>query len=82
MCIRAAGTMTKFKRSYYADEWTHKCFNSKDVGFDLAANILKLLDPTAENNEENSANEKDDMLIPLYKSPKKIYARLPGKIKF
>lgn len=30
--IRAAGTVTKYKRKYYADQWVHSNFNSKEVG--------------------------------------------------
>jgi hypothetical protein len=32
VCIRGAGPMTKFQRRYHADQWTHACFNSKEVG--------------------------------------------------
>ncbi len=30
--IYAGGPLTKFKRGYYRDDWTHACFNSKEVG--------------------------------------------------
>jgi len=30
--IYAGGSLTKFKRGYYRDDWTHACFNSKEVG--------------------------------------------------
>lgn len=32
VAIRAAGPLTKFQRRYHADQWTHACFNSKEVG--------------------------------------------------
>lgn len=79
-CIRSAGTMTKYKRSYYVDGWTHKCFNSKDVGFDLALKMLEQFDPTITNIEERT--EAQELLIPLYKSPKKVYGILPGGLHY
>ncbi|KAK2147282.1 hypothetical protein LSH36_561g01009 [Paralvinella palmiformis] len=35
VAIRGAGPITKFQRSYHADEWTHANFNSKEVGMQL-----------------------------------------------
>lgn len=32
VAIRAAGPLTKFQRSYHADQWTHANFNSKEIG--------------------------------------------------
>ncbi len=32
LLIYAGGPLTKFKRGYYRDDWTHACFNSKEVG--------------------------------------------------
>lgn len=83
-CIRAGGTLTKFKRSYFVDEWNHSCFNSKEVGKDLAQKMLNLLDPTADGSDEHV--ERDDGeprvqkpdLITLYKNAKKVYGVLPG----
>ena len=85
-CIRSGGTLTKFKRSYYVDEWNHSCFNSKEVGQDMANKLLNILDPTvAYSNSEESMDDEDPeikamkpALIPLYKSPKKVYGVLPG----
>ena len=75
-CIRAAGKMAKYKRSYYVENWSHGCFNQKEVGVDLAINILKLVDPTIVSYENDdglsesarlSANEPSDkVLISLY----------------
>jgi len=36
--IYAGGPLTKFKRGYYRDDWTHACFNSKEVG-----NMVRLI---------------------------------------
>jgi hypothetical protein len=79
-CIRAAGTVTKFKRSYHVDPWTHECFNSKEVGKDLANKLLQLLDPTAvkDDNDDLQFDNKENPLIQLYKRPKIVYAQLPG----
>ena len=87
-CIRAAGKMTKYKRSYYVENWSHGCFNQKEVGADLAFNILKLVDSTLATDEnldepesarlaKNEPSEK--VLISLYKKPIISYAILPGK---
>ena len=41
IAIRAAGPVTKYKRSYHADEWTHAVFNSKEVGLQVERNTLQ-----------------------------------------
>ncbi len=77
--------MTKYKRSYYVDNWSHGCFNQKEVGVDLANNILKLVDPTLSSDEkeeeiESAANDPSEKcLISLYKKPLMTYAILPGE---
>jgi len=88
-CIRAAGKLSKYKRSYYVDSWSHNCFNQKEIGTDLAYRMLKLVDPTL--FEEQDPNEKTDsariasiepddkVLIELYKKPIISFALLPGK---
>jgi len=40
VAIRGAGPITKFQRSYHADEWTHANFNSKEVGMQVRASVL------------------------------------------
>uniref|UniRef100_A0A7M4EU95 Cilia and flagella associated protein 61 n=1 Tax=Crocodylus porosus TaxID=8502 RepID=A0A7M4EU95_CROPO len=74
--IRAAGPLTKFSNIYYANEWTHSNFSSKEIGFQLAASILNLFDPTLEPVSE----PPDDMdrLIPMYKGCKIQGGVLPG----
>ncbi|KFV57465.1 Uncharacterized protein C20orf26, partial [Gavia stellata] len=63
--VRAAGPLTKYSRSYYVDEWTHSNFNSKEIGFQLAASMLNLFDPTPK--PFSKPPEGTDRLIPLYK---------------
>ncbi len=80
--------MTKYKRTYFVDNWSNTCFNQKEIGVDLANKILKLVDPTLHNNDQNDEisesagndpNEK--VLITLYKKPLINYAILPGQSK-
>ncbi|KAG9347391.1 hypothetical protein JZ751_004958, partial [Albula glossodonta] len=66
--IRAAGPLTKFARSYHADQWSHASFNSKEVGTELARALLPFFDPTLESETNPSATE--DQLIPLYSQAK------------
>ncbi|XP_021247902.1 cilia- and flagella-associated protein 61 isoform X5 [Numida meleagris] len=66
--IRAAGPLTKYSRKYYADEWTHSNFNSKEIGFELAASMLSLFDPTSQ--PLTKPPEGMDNLIPMYKGCK------------
>lgn len=68
VAIRAAGPLTKFSNIFYANEWTHSNFNSKEVGFQLAASMLNLFDPTLEPVFEPP--EDMDRLIPIYKGCK------------
>ncbi|XP_078590142.1 cilia- and flagella-associated protein 61-like isoform X1 [Branchiostoma floridae x Branchiostoma japonicum] len=79
-CIRAAGPLTKFARRYHADQWTHANFFSKEVGFQLAANMLHLFDPTLEN--ELPPTPEMDQLIPMYDSAKIQAAVLPGGVNY
>ncbi|KAK7103337.1 cilia- and flagella-associated protein 61-like [Littorina saxatilis] len=74
--IRGAGPLTKFKRRYHADQWTHACFNSKEVGIALAAEMLRLFDPTLE--AQPAPPEETLNLIPIYRSPRILGALLPG----
>uniref|UniRef100_A0A8C8S1I2 Cilia and flagella associated protein 61 n=1 Tax=Pelusios castaneus TaxID=367368 RepID=A0A8C8S1I2_9SAUR len=74
--IRAAGPLTKFSNIYYANEWAHSNFSSKEVGFQLAAAMLNLFDPTLEPVSEPP--EDMDRLIPMYKGCKIQGGILPG----
>lgn len=88
-CIRAAGRMTKYKRSYYVDTWSNACFNQKEIGADLASKILKLVDATLSTDEPDdeatesarlaSNDPSEKVLITLYKRPLITFAILPGK---
>ncbi|XP_035176848.1 cilia- and flagella-associated protein 61 isoform X5 [Oxyura jamaicensis] len=66
--IRAAGSLTKYSRKYYADEWTHSNFNSKEIGFELATSMLNLFNPTLK--PFSKPPEGMDNLIPMYKGCK------------
>lgn len=66
--IKAAGPLTKYSRRYYVDEWTHSNFSSKEIGFELAASMLSLLDLTPQPS--SVALEGTDRLIPTYKGCK------------
>ncbi|NXI34993.1 CFA61 protein, partial [Galbula dea] len=74
--IRAAGPLTKYSRRYYADEWTHSNFNSKEIGFELAASMLDLFDPSLK--PFSKPPEGTDKLIPMYKGCKVKGGVLPG----
>ncbi|NXU43844.1 CFA61 protein, partial [Drymodes brunneopygia] len=63
--IRAAGPLTKYSRRYYRDELTHSNFNSKEIGFELAASMLSLFDPALQPSSEQP--EGSDRLIPIYR---------------
>jgi hypothetical protein len=88
-CIRAAGRMTKYKRAYYVDDWSHSCFNQKEIGVDLAYKMLKLVDPILISNEDEdertdshrvATNDPDEkVLIEQYRKPIVNYGILPGK---
>ncbi|XP_048391580.1 cilia- and flagella-associated protein 61 isoform X2 [Stegostoma tigrinum] len=74
--IRAAGSLTKYSRRYFADQWSHENFNSKEIGFQLAALMLHLFDPTLEQVTKPPAEL--DKLLPTYTGCKAIGGILPG----
>ncbi|XP_041660882.1 cilia- and flagella-associated protein 61 [Cheilinus undulatus] len=74
--IFGAGPLTKFSRCYYADEWSHANFSSKEVGQELAATLLRLFDPTLESADQPELEE--DRLVPIYNQAKIQGGRLPG----
>ncbi|XP_037989689.1 cilia- and flagella-associated protein 61 isoform X2 [Motacilla alba alba] len=74
--IRAAGPLTKFSRRYYRDELTHSNFNSKEIGFELAASMLSLFDSTPQPSSE--LPEGLDRLVPIYSRCKVQGGVLPG----
>ncbi|KAK5879647.1 hypothetical protein CesoFtcFv8_022744 [Champsocephalus esox] len=78
--ISAAGPLTKFSRSYYSDEWSNANFNSKEVGRDLAAMLLRLFDPTLEPATETPP--ETERLVPLYGQAKIQGGKLPGGFHF
>ncbi|XP_053783332.1 cilia- and flagella-associated protein 61 isoform X5 [Desmodus rotundus] len=80
IAIRAAGSLTKFSNRYYSNEWTHSSFSSKEVGFQLAAAMLNLFDPTLEPVTEPPADL--DQLIPMYKGAKIQGGILPGSYHY
>uniref|UniRef100_H3CZE4 Cilia and flagella associated protein 61 n=1 Tax=Tetraodon nigroviridis TaxID=99883 RepID=H3CZE4_TETNG len=73
--IFGAGPLTKFSLRYHSDEWSHANFSSKEVGGELAAAMLPLLDPTAEGAELPPELER---LVPLYHQAKIQGGKLPG----
>uniref|UniRef100_A0A8B9KE83 Cilia- and flagella-associated protein 61 N-terminal domain-containing protein n=1 Tax=Astyanax mexicanus TaxID=7994 RepID=A0A8B9KE83_ASTMX len=74
--IRAAGPLTKYSRRYYADQWSHTDFNSKEVGQELVSVLLPFFDPTLET--PNNPAPAEDRLIPIHTQPKIRGGRLPG----
>eukprot|EP00069_Balaena_mysticetus_P007222 bmy_05350T0 len=80
IAIRAAGSLTKFSNRYYSNEWTHSNFNSKEIGFQLAAAMLNLFDPTLEPVTEPPADL--DRLIPMYRGAKIKGGILPGSYHY
>lgn len=74
--VRAAGSLTKFRRKYHCEPWSHANFNSKEVGIALASEMLRLFDPTLDPQTEPP--EEPLNLIPIYRSPKVVCAFLPG----
>ncbi|PAA87940.1 hypothetical protein BOX15_Mlig002838g2, partial [Macrostomum lignano] len=77
VAIRAAGPVTKFQRAYHADNWSHASFNSKIVGEQLAHALLRLFDPTLDQDTEPPPEPAK--LIPQFgHTPKLSGARLPG----
>nr|XP_019568090.1 PREDICTED: cilia- and flagella-associated protein 61 [Rhinolophus sinicus] len=80
IAIRAAGSLTKFSNRYYSNEWSHSSFSSKEIGFQLAAAMLNLFDPTLEPVTEPPADL--DRLIPMYKGAKIQGGILPGSYHY
>ncbi|XP_052270971.1 cilia- and flagella-associated protein 61-like [Dreissena polymorpha] len=80
VCIRGAGPITKFQRKYHAEKWSHANFNSKEVGIHLATEMLRLFDPTLD--QQSGPQEEQLNLIPIYRNPKIQGALLPGNFRY
>ncbi|KAM5245532.1 cilia- and flagella-associated protein 61 [Ctenodactylus gundi] len=80
VAIRAAGPLTKFSNRYCSNNWTHSNFSSKEIGFQLAAAMLILFDPTLEQAAEPPADL--DRLIPMYRGAKIRGGILPGSYHY
>ncbi|XP_030854264.1 cilia- and flagella-associated protein 61 [Strongylocentrotus purpuratus] len=80
LSIRAAGPLTKFQRKYHAEQWTHANFNPKEVGRSLASTMLRLFDPTIENDV--APPPEPHCLIPLYQGAKVQGGVLPGGLHY
>lgn len=74
--VRGAGTITKYQRKYHAEQWSHANFNSKEVGVHLATEMLRLFDPTLD--QQTAPPEESLNLIPIYRNPKIQGGILPG----
>ncbi|CAF4267225.1 unnamed protein product, partial [Adineta steineri] len=77
--IYAGGSLTKFKRGYYRDDWSHTCFNSKQVGTMLANELFTQYDPIFTPPKTPSGKHP---LIPLYNKSKRVSAVLPGNLHY
>ncbi|NWW42981.1 CFA61 protein, partial [Pedionomus torquatus] len=73
--IRAAGPLTKYSKRYVG-EWTHSNCSSKEIGFELAASMLNLFDPTPKPFSEPP--ESTERLLPVYNNCKIKGGVLPG----
>ncbi|KAM9798283.1 cilia- and flagella-associated protein 61 [Neosynchiropus ocellatus] len=78
--IFAAGTLTKFSRCYYTEEWSHASFNSKEVGQALAGAVLPRFDATVEPSDPSA--DEPERLVPIYGQPKITGGKLPGGFHF
>uniref|UniRef100_UPI00358F2852 cilia- and flagella-associated protein 61 n=1 Tax=Myxine glutinosa TaxID=7769 RepID=UPI00358F2852 len=74
--VWAAGPLTTYARRYHAGQWNHRCYSSRELGFQLATTLLPLLDPTLELPEDLSPEM--DCLLPVYSAPKVKGGVLPG----
>lgn len=74
--ILSAGSMTKYE-SRYLTEWSHKLYDSREVGEKLAELLLPIFDPTKETpsfkNTENLFG---------FNNAKKVEAYLPGDLLY
>ncbi|XP_078714752.1 cilia- and flagella-associated protein 61 isoform X1 [Lampetra fluviatilis] len=80
--VRAAGTLTKYARRYYADHAAHAGYNSKEVGFHLAAGVLPLLDPTLEPPSSDDLSDSLNRLVPTFTAPNIQGGILPGGYQY
>uniref|UniRef100_A0A8C4X0J9 Cilia- and flagella-associated protein 61 N-terminal domain-containing protein n=1 Tax=Eptatretus burgeri TaxID=7764 RepID=A0A8C4X0J9_EPTBU len=72
----AAGPLTTYSRRYHAGQWSHSCYSSQELGFQLATTLLPLLDPTLELPED--LTPEMDCLLPAFSAPKVKGGLLPG----
>ncbi|XP_029040936.2 cilia- and flagella-associated protein 61-like [Osmia bicornis bicornis] len=82
--IFAAGTMTKYRRRYYADSWQHKYYNSIEVGDRLASVLRSLIDNHQRNNVEptDTLKNKKYLTLPMFRAPHIVACILPGGYRY
>jgi len=73
--IYAAGPLTKYKRAFYSDDFTHHIYCSKEIGERLASIMLPIFDPSFSSGEEAELQKYE---LPRYVRAKQVYAKLPG----
>ncbi|XP_034179175.2 cilia- and flagella-associated protein 61 isoform X2 [Osmia lignaria lignaria] len=82
--IFAAGTMTKYRRKYYAESWQHKYYNSIEVGDRLASVLRSLIDNHQRNNVEptDTLKNKKYLILPMFRAPHIVACILPGGYRY
>ncbi|XP_019853392.1 PREDICTED: cilia- and flagella-associated protein 61-like isoform X1 [Amphimedon queenslandica] len=78
--ILGAGPLTKYSR-LYRTQWSHKLYNSKEVGEELAKNLLAKLDPIQSPGDQ-SEEDTPTLLTPVFNKPKEVYALLPDNYHY
>lgn len=83
-CIYAGGTLTKYQRILYANQYKQEYFSSIEIGRDYGRKLIKRLDPNLPyHNQNDQSTRRDDDTepsVPKFKEPIIVSCVLPGHL--
>ncbi|XP_076395466.1 cilia- and flagella-associated protein 61 [Megachile rotundata] len=82
--IFAAGTITKYRRKFYAESRQHKYYSSIEIGERLATVLRSIIYNQHRHNEvaNNPTKDKTFLTLPVFRLPHIVACNLPGGYRY